>query len=153
TLAGEFAGGVLVDVGATVIKVEPPAGSPLRRLGRALPGEDSLYFQSENHGKYSVCADLEALAAAPWFRELLATADGLIEDLGPGGLERLGLAPGELHGVTPRLSVLRLSPFGQDGPLAGARGDDRVAQAYSGTQFITGFPDGPPAPITVPMGD
>ena len=62
TLAGEFAGGLLTDLGATVIKIEPPAGSPLRRRGPAIAGEDALYFQSENRGKYSVCADIRSEA-------------------------------------------------------------------------------------------
>src|SRR5215831_13196669 len=82
TLAGEFAGGLLADLGATVIKVEAPEGSPLRRTGPGLPGEDSLYFQTENRGKYSVCVLPRALAEEPWSR-LFARADALIEDLGP----------------------------------------------------------------------
>jgi crotonobetainyl-CoA:carnitine CoA-transferase CaiB-like acyl-CoA transferase len=67
TLAGEFAGGLLAGLGATVIKVEPPEGSPLRRRGPGIAGEDALYFQSENRGKYSVCADVKALTQEPWF--------------------------------------------------------------------------------------
>src|SRR5215831_6121504 len=82
TLAGEFAGGLLADLGAVVIKIESTAGSPLRRRGPGLPGEDSLYFQTENRGKYSVCVLPRALAEEPWSR-LFARADALIEDLGP----------------------------------------------------------------------
>src|SRR6185503_4923989 len=94
TFAGELAGGLLADLGATVIKIEPAAGSPMRRRGPALPGEDSLYFQSENRGKLSARADLADLLKG-WL-PLLASADALIEDLGPGRLEAAGLAPAEL---------------------------------------------------------
>jgi crotonobetainyl-CoA:carnitine CoA-transferase CaiB-like acyl-CoA transferase len=153
TLAGEVAGGVLTDMGATVVKIEPPAGSPIRSLGPALPGEDSLYFQSENRGKYSVVVDLSSLATEAWFTELVKTADCVVEDLGPGGLEQHGLGTDVLQSVNPRLSILRLSPFGQTGPLAAERGDDRTAQAFGGGQFVTGFFDRPPQPITVPLAD
>ena len=153
TLAGEFAGGLLADLGAIVIKVEPPDGSPLRRRGPGIAGEDSLYFQSENRGKYSVLADLADFTGEPWLAKLLASADALVEDLGPGSLESAGLSPDVLLEKNPRLVLLRVSPFGQTGPLAGERGDDRIAQAYSGVQFATGFPDRPPIPVTVPLAD
>jgi formyl-CoA transferase len=153
TLAGEFAGGVLADLGATVIKIEPPEGSPIRRRGPGLPGEASLYFQSENRGKYSVVAERADLAASGWLAPLLASADALVEDLGAGRLEAAGLSPDALHGRNPRLAVLRISPFGQTGPLAGERGDDRIAQAFSGVQFTTGFPDRAPIPVALPLLD
>ncbi len=151
TLAGELAGGLCADLGATVVKVEPSTGSPMRRLGPALPGEDSLYFQSENRGKLSVRAELAPNAVAPWIARLIAQADALVEDLGPGGLEALGLGPDALERDSPGLCVLRISPFGQTGPLAGERGDDRIAQAFSGVQHVTGFRDRPPIPVTVPL--
>src|SRR5262245_31864510 len=153
TLAGEFAGGLLADMGATVIKIEPAAGSPLRRVGPAIDGEDSLSFQSENRGKYSVRADLAALAGEAWLRRLLASCDAIVEDLGPGRLEAAGLSPETLQADNPRLALLRISAFGQTGPLAGERGDDRIAQAFSGMQFATGFPDRPPIPVTVPLAE
>jgi len=153
TLAGELAGGLLADLGATVIKVEPRDGSPLRRRGPALAGEDSLYFQSENRGKYSVVAELHELAREPWLAKLVASADALVEDLGPGRLEAAGLAPDTLLAANALLAVLRISPFGQTGPLARERGDDRIAQAFSGMQFATGFPDRPPIPVTVPLAE
>lgn len=153
TLAGELAGGLLADLGATVIKIEPVAGSPMRRRGPGLPGEDSLYFQTENRGKLSVQAEPADLATEPWLGTLLAAADALIEDLGPGRLEAAGLSPAALEARNPRLAVLRISPFGQTGPLAGERGDDRIAQAFSGVQFTTGFPDRAPMPVTVPLAE
>ncbi len=152
TLAGELAGGLLADQGATVIKMEPAAGSPMRRRGPGLPGEDSLYFQSENRGKLSVRAEPADLLKEPWL-PLLASADALIEDLGPGHLEAAGLSPDALERRNPALSILRISPFGQTGPLAGERGDDRIAQAFSGVQFTTGFPDRAPMPVSVPLAE
>src|SRR5882672_6090179 len=86
TLAGELAGGLLADLGATVIKIEPPEGSPLRKRGPGIAGEDSLYFQSENRGKLSVIAELRDLSREPWLAGLPATADAVVEDLGPGRL-------------------------------------------------------------------
>jgi crotonobetainyl-CoA:carnitine CoA-transferase CaiB-like acyl-CoA transferase len=76
-----------------------------------------------------------------------------VEDLGPGRLEAAGLSPDALHLRNPRLAILRISPFGQTGPLAGERGDDRIAQAFSGVQFTTGFPDRPPIPVALPLLD
>ena len=76
-----------------------------------------------------------------------------MEDLGPRRLESAGLSPDALLAKNPRLACLRISPFGQTGPLAGERGDDRIAQAFSGMQFATGFPDRPPIPVTVPLAE
>ncbi|HXA93931.1 MAG TPA: CoA transferase, partial [Candidatus Dormibacteraeota bacterium] len=123
TLAGEQAGGLLADLGATVIKIEPPGGSPMRRRGPGVAGEDSLAFQTENRGKHSVRAELAELGTEPWLARLLAAADALVEDLGPGRLEAAGLSPNALERRNPRLVTLRISPFGQTGPLAGERGD------------------------------
>ena len=153
SLAGELAGGLLADMGACVIKIEPRDGSPLRRRGPAVTGEDSLYFQSENRGKYSVVAELDELTREPWLASLLASADAVIEDFGTGRLEAAGLPPESLIANNAGLAVLRISPFGQTGPLAGERGDDRIAQAFSGMQFATGFPDRPPIPVTVPLAE
>jgi len=153
SFAGQMAGSLLADLGATVIKIEPHSGSPLRKLGPAIEGEDSLYFQSENRGKYSVEADLAACSTEPWLQELLSTADAIVEDLGPGQLEAAGLGPDVRAERNPRLALLRISPFGQTGPLSGERGDDRIAQAFSGVQFATGFPDRPPIPVTVPLAE
>src|SRR5258705_5912527 len=153
TLAGELAGGLLADLGAAVIKLEAPEGSPLRKRGRAIDGEGLLYVQSESRGKLSVVAEPRDFAREPWLRRLFATADALVEDHGPGHLESLGLSPEALHASNPSLVMLRISPFGQTGPLAGERGDDRIAQAFAGVQFTTGFPDRAPLAVTVPLAE
>src|SRR5215813_14325245 len=97
TLAGELAGGLLADLGATVIKVEPPGGSPLRARGPAIAGEDSLYFQTENRGKLSVVAEPSDLTRKPWLATLMASADAVVEDHGPGWLEAAGLSPDSMR--------------------------------------------------------
>ena len=153
TTAGEFCGALLSDLGAMVVKVEPPDGSPMRRRGQGIAGEDSLYFQSENRGKYSVCAELDRTSREPWLATLFARADAVIEDLGPGTLESYGLAPDDLQSDNPVLCFVRLSPFGQTGPLAHERGDDRIAQAFGGSQYVSGFTDRHPLPCTVPLAD
>ncbi|HYB44244.1 MAG TPA: CoA transferase, partial [Candidatus Methylomirabilis sp.] len=89
----------------------------------------------------------------PWLARLLAAADALVEDMGPGRLEAAGLSPETLERRNPRLAMLRISPFGQTGPLAAERGDDRIAQAFSGVQFVSGFPDRAPMAVTVPLAE
>jgi len=152
-LAGMFAAGLLADLGACAVLVESRerAQQSLRRLGRSLPGEDSLYFQVECRGTYSIAVD-EAEEAAV-LRALLGHADLLIEDLGPGGLERCGLTDDALTALNPDLCTLRISPFGQTGPLAHAGGNDRTAQAFSGMTHVTGYTDRPPMPVTVPLAE
>ena len=154
TLAGEFAGG--------------PARRPRRhrhqgRASRGLaapearPGPSrgglALLPVGEPRQVLGAWPTLADLAGDGWLAPLLASADALVEDLGPGRLEAAGLSPDALHARNPRLAILRISPFGQTGPLAGERGDDRIAQAFSGVQFTTGFPDRPPIPVTLPLLD
>src|SRR5438445_12769602 len=110
TLAGELAGGLLADLGATVIKIEPPEGSPLRKRGPAIAGEDSLYFQSENRGKLSVVAEPRDFAREPWLKRLASTADALVEDHGPGHLASLDLSPHATHASNQSLRLLGVSP-------------------------------------------
>ena len=121
----------------------------------ARPGSprEAALSSVENRGKYSVVAARADLTAGGWLAPLVASADAIVEDLGPGRLEATGLSPDALHARNPRLAILRISPFGQTGPLAGERGDDRIAQAFSGVQFTTGFPDRPPIPVALPLLD
>src|SRR5262249_50605258 len=104
-------------------------------------------------GKCSVGAELGDVATNSWLAQLLSSADAIVEDFGPGRLERAGLSPDALLARNARLAILRISPFGQTGPLSGERGDDRAAQAFSGMQFTTGVPDRPPIPVTVPLAE
>jgi crotonobetainyl-CoA:carnitine CoA-transferase CaiB-like acyl-CoA transferase len=153
SLAGNFAGTLLADFGACVIKAETrDGGDPMRRLGTVPPRErDSLYFQAECRGKYSILFDPPA--DVPALTALLGASDLLIEDHGPGWLEGHDLDPRVLWRDNPSLGFLRLSAFGQTGPLRDEAGDDRVAQAFAGVTNVTGYPGQPPIPVSVPLAE
>lgn len=152
SLAANFAGAMLADFGATVVKAEGAelGLDPVRRLGPTLPGEDSIYFQSESRNKLSFDLTEQGIGQ---LESLLSKADGLVEDLGPDGLEGLGLPWQHLHGTNGALCALRISPFGLDGPRAHDFGNDRVAQAYCGMLHVTGLPGEPPILVPHPLAE
>jgi crotonobetainyl-CoA:carnitine CoA-transferase CaiB-like acyl-CoA transferase len=144
-LAGPGTARYLADFGADVIKVEAPAGDGTRRMGWFPPeGGDSYMWKLLGRGKRSVVLDLKTPDGLDAMRRLVDTADVLVENLRPGTLERLGLAPDELLARNPRLVVLRVTGFGQTGPYAGRPGFATLAEAMSGFAAINGEPDGPP---------
>jgi crotonobetainyl-CoA:carnitine CoA-transferase CaiB-like acyl-CoA transferase len=144
-LAGPGAARYLADFGADVIKVEPPAGDGTRRMGWFPPeGGDSYMWKLLGRGKRCVVLDLKTDDGLGAMRRLVDTADVLIENLRPGTLERLGLAPDELLARNPGLVVLRVTGFGQGGPYAQRPGFATLAEAMSGFASINGEPDGPP---------
>jgi crotonobetainyl-CoA:carnitine CoA-transferase CaiB-like acyl-CoA transferase len=144
-LAGPGAARYMADFGADVIKVEAPSGDGTRRMGWFPPeGGDSYMWKLLGRGKRAVVLDLKTPAGLDAMRRLVATADVLIENLRPGTLERLGLAPDELMRANPGLVVLRITGFGQDGPYAQRPGFATLAEAMSGFAAINGEPDGPP---------
>ncbi|HEY8489889.1 MAG TPA: CoA transferase [Dehalococcoidia bacterium] len=149
-----LAGKTFADLGADVIKVEPPGGDPARTLPPRLedgPGAGTgLAWAAWSLGKRSVTADLERPEGRALVRRLLATADVLLEALPPGRLAALGLDPEELRRDHPGLVITSLSPFGQDGPYAGWRGSDLVHFAMSGYLHMTGPADGPPIKPSAP---
>ncbi len=141
-IAGPYGGKLLRDLGAEVVKVEPPGGDRSRLRGpfpnnRPDPERSSL-FHYLNDGKRLQQLDLEQAADRDSFRELCRWADILVENEGPGGLKRFGLGWDELHQLKPRLVLVSVSPFGLSGPRAGWHGDDLVAFHSSG--FAFGFP-------------
>ncbi|WP_346278381.1 CoA transferase [Pseudonocardia sp.] len=157
-MAGPFATMQLADLGARVIKVEnPDAPDPTRATGPFVEGPDSRRHSSPfvrlNRNKESVALDLKSEAGREAFLRLAAGADALVENLRPGALRRLGLGPDELRGLNPGLVYASASGFGQDGPLAALPGLDIMAQARSGLMSITGFPDGDPVKVGVPICD
>ncbi|HEY8830565.1 MAG TPA: CoA transferase, partial [Candidatus Limnocylindria bacterium] len=118
-IAGPFAGRLLADYGADVIKIEQPGGGdPLREWGRQADGHGSLWSLVQGRGKRSVALDLHDPSAQATVRALTSTADILIENFRPGRLEAWGLDPNLLLEANPRLIVIRISGFGQTGPLA-----------------------------------
>jgi len=147
-LKGQFAGKLLADLGMQVIKIEPPAGDPVRRLG---PFKDdrasldaSLRFAFLNGGKHSVTLDLSSSAGRGLFLRLVAEADVLLESFEPGYLAGLGLAPEAICERNPGLVMASLSGFGQSGPHAGYLAPDIVGLAMGGLMYISGAPGSPP---------
>ncbi|GIU86146.1 MAG: CoA transferase [Acidimicrobiia bacterium] len=153
-LATVFAGpGVarhLADFGADVIKVEPPAGDGVRRMGWFPPGGgDSYTWKLLGRNKRAVVADLKTGAGRDVLLHLVDGADVLVENFRPGTLERLGLGPEVLQARNPRLVIVRVTGFGQDGPYASRPGFATTAEAMSGFAAINGEPDG--APLLPPI--
>lgn len=147
-IAGAYCAKLLCDAGATVTKVEAPAGDPLRRWrasGEAPPeGEDGALFQFLNAAKRSIALDLTVAGDREWFLRLAATADLVIEDFGPSGLQRRGLALSQLHARNPRLSLVSLSPWGLTGPWAERPATEFTLQAAVGATASRGLPGRPP---------
>ncbi len=152
-IAGPGAARYLADFGADVIKVEPPTGDGTRRLGWKDTDGESFMWKLIGRNKRAVVLDLKLEADLERMRRLFATADVLIENSRPGSLERLGLDPERLLRDHPRLVVLRVTGFGQDGPYAGRAGFATLAEAMSGFASINGEPDGPPLLPPIPLTD
>jgi crotonobetainyl-CoA:carnitine CoA-transferase CaiB-like acyl-CoA transferase len=144
-LAAPAAARYLADFGADVVKVEAPSGDGTRSLGWRDPRDDETYmWKVINRNKRAIVLDLKTPDGVNAMRRLVAGADVLVENHRPGTLERLGLDPVELMAENPRLVVLRLTGFGQDGPYAARPGFATLAEAMSGFAAINGEPDGRP---------
>ena len=143
-LAGPLACQILGDFGADVIKVEhPQAGDPMRNHGQARDGEP-LWWKMIGRNKRSVGLYLGDPEAAEVFKQMVATADVVVENFRPGTLERYGLGWPQLSAVNPRLILARVTGFGQDGPYAHRPAFGTLMESMSGFAHITGQPDGPP---------
>ena len=148
--AGPGAARHLGDFGADVIKVEPPAGDGVRRMGWFPPGGgDSYTWKLLGRNKRAVVLDLKTDAGRDAFLGLVDDADVVIENFRPGTLERLGIGPDVLSARNPRLVLLRVTGFGQDGPYASRPGFATMAEAMSGFAAINGEPGG--APLLPPI--
>ena len=149
-IAGPGTAKYLADYGADVIKVEPPAGDGTRSLGWRDPRDgETFMWKVLGRGKRAVVLDLKSEAGLKAMHRLVADADVLIENLRPGGLERLGLAPDDLLRANPGLVIVRVTGFGQTGPYAGRPGFATLAEAMGGFAAINGEPDG--APLLPPI--
>ena len=142
-LAGPYCTALMADLGAEVIKVEPPAGDDYRHIGPFKEGE-SLLFQSVNRGKKSIVLDLKSKDGAAAAAALAAECDVLVENYRPGVMERFGLGPEKLCAANPRLVYVSVSGFGQTGPNRLLPAHDILIQAMSGLMDMTGAEDGPP---------
>ena len=146
-IAGPYCAMMLGDMGAEVVKIEPPGeGEYARRALPAVEGQ-SLYTFIVNRNKKSLAIDLRHPDGLATLKALIAKADVLVENFRPGTMEQMGLGWEAVHALNPRLVMARISGFGQDGPLAGKQCFDGVAQAMSGLMDMTGQPDGPPTMI------
>lgn len=142
-VAAPYCGMLLADLGADVIKIEPPEGDMAREFAPFVNGE-SAFFMSVNRGKRSVRLDLKDPEAFQWVRALAAKSDILIHNYRVGVAERLGLGFDELFSLNPKLVYCAVSGFGPTGPMAGRPAIDLLFQAESGMMAITGTADGPP---------
>jgi len=152
---GELAGRVLADLGAEVIKVEPPAGVTARRLppfdGRDGSEGESLYWAAVGLGKYSVVLDLERPEDHERVRTLASTVDILIESFDPGYMAAIGLGYDDLSATDPRLVYSSISPFGQTGPKSNWPATELTIEAAGGLVILQGDGDRPPIPVGLPQ--
>lgn len=153
-LAGPWAGQLLADLGATVIKIESPAGDDTRTWGPPFDRDGTAaYFHSCNRGKTSVVADFTQPDDVARVRALAAEADIVIENFKVGGLAKYGLDHASLTAVNPRLITCSITGFGQTGPYAARPGYDFVIQGMSGLMDLTGDPAGEPQKVGVAFAD
>lgn len=150
---GYFCGRILADLGADVIKVEPPEGDPGRNIGpfyHDIPDkEKSLYFFAYNTNKRSITLNIETRDGQEIFKRLVKTADFVIESFSPGYIDNLGLSYSMFKEMNPRIIMVSITPFGQTGPRKDWKASDIVAIAMGGLSHITGSPDRPPARVGV----
>lgn len=139
-IAGPVATMLAAEMGADVIKVEPPGGDEMRQWPPFIDGE-SAYFVSCNRGKRSITLDLKTDNGRKLFARLLHTADVLVENYRPGTLEKFGFGWDDVHSAFPKLVWVSVSGYGRNGPRAGAPAYDSMMQAYTGIMDITGEHD------------
>lgn len=152
-IAGPFAGQLLGDYGAEVIKIEAPgAGDPMRRWGQTRDG-DSLWWPAIARNKKSVTVDLRRSEGRDLVRRMSANCDIVLENFRPGRLAEWGLGHADLAPSNPKLVTIHISGYGQDGPKAKAAGFGSIGEAVGGIRYTTGSPDRPPARAGVSLGD
>ena len=152
-LAGPTVTRLMAEMGADIIKVEiAPNGDPSRLLPLA-DRNRSGYFVQQNRGKQSLCVDLAQPEALALLRELVATVDVVVENFGPGVMEKRGLAYPDLRALKPDIIMASVSAYGRESTLSHKTGYDWAAQAFAGLMHMTGEPDGPPMPMGYAVGD
>nr|WP_314481542.1 CaiB/BaiF CoA-transferase family protein [uncultured Pseudomonas sp.] len=152
-IAGPFASRICAEFGAEVVKVESPdGGDPLRKWRKLYEGT-SLWWFVQARNKRSLTLNLKHPDGREVLRKLLAEADILIENFRPGVLEKLGFSWDVLHALNPRLVMVRLSGFGQTGPMKEQPGFGAVGESMGGLRYITGFEDRPPVRTGISIGD
>ena len=152
-IAGPFAGKVLAEFGAEVVKIESPAGGDPLRQWRLLHNGTSLWWYVQARNKKSVTVDLRVAEGQEIARRLAREADVVIENFRPGTLEKWSLGYDVLAADNPGLILLRLSGFGQTGPYRDQPGFGAVGESMGGMRHVTGFPDRPPVRMNISIGD
>jgi crotonobetainyl-CoA:carnitine CoA-transferase CaiB-like acyl-CoA transferase len=152
-MAGPTCAMLLADLGADVIKVEPPEGETTRHLEPAIAPGMSGAFVAVNRNKRGITLDLKQRSGAETLKRLVVTADVLVENYRPGVARRLGVDYATLRAMNPRLVYCSISGFGQTGPYATRGGYDLIAQGMSGIMSVTGHEGGPPVKVGVPIAD
>ena len=152
-IAGPYAGAVLAQFGAEVIKIEPPRiGDPLRKW-RKMDGDTSLWWYSQSRNKKSLALNLKDPDAQGVLRDLVREADVLVENFRPGTLEKWNLGWDVLSAINSKLVMLRVSGYGQSGPFADKPGFAAIAEAIGGLRYLIGYPDRAPVRTGVSIGD
>ncbi|HLU30423.1 MAG TPA: CoA transferase [Acidimicrobiia bacterium] len=151
-IAAPYAGMLLADLGAEVVKVEPPTGDLGRNFGPFIGGE-SVFFLAANRGKKSLAIDPKSPDGKRWLERLIETGDVVLNNLRHGAMERMGFSEGEVRRLNPMTVYAVVSAFGSDGPYAGRAGIDVIFQAESGMVSITGHPGDPPQKTATTIGD
>ncbi len=148
---GVYCGKLLADMGADVIKVEPPGGDPMREIGPFIDGKPgpgrSLYWLHFNTNKRSVTLDIGTAAGAAAVRDLALASDALLETGGPGYMDSLALGYENLAADAPGLVYASITPFGQTGPYRDFKASDLVGFAMGGYMYVTGWPHTPPTKL------
>jgi formyl-CoA transferase len=153
-LAGPFCGQLLGDLGAEVIKVEPPGqGDPMRVWGRQKQGDPSLWWPVVGRNKKAITLDLRQAEGQQVLKDLAAKSDFLVENFRPGTLEKWGLGWEQLSAVNPRLIMVRVSGYGQTGPYAPRAGFGAIGEAMGGLRYVVGDPSTPPSRVGISIGD
>ena len=151
--AGPTSSQLMGFLGADVIKLESPAGDATRKQLRDIPDADSLYFTMLNCNKRSITVNLKNEQGKAVFRKLLQICDVVMENFGPGVLNRLGFGWETIHAINPRIVMASIKGFGTEGPYAAFKAYENVAQAMGGAMSTTGVPAGPPYATGAQIGD
>jgi len=152
-IAAPFAARLMAEFGADVVKIEAPeTGDPLRKW-RKLHEGTSLWWYLQSRNKKSVCVNLKSADGVEIVKRLAAEADVIIENLRPGALEKLGIGWDVLHAINPKLTMVRISGYGQSGPYRDRPGFGAIGEAMGGIRYTTGEVDGAPARVGVSLGD
>ena len=153
-LAGPFCGQLLGDMGAEVIKIEPPGqGDPMRAWGRQAAGEPSLWWPVVARNKKAVTLDMRQAEGQALFKEMVKHTDFVLENFRPGTMEKWNCGWEELRKINPRLIMIRVSGYGQTGPYSHRAGFGAIGEAMGGMRYVVGDPSTPPSRMGISIGD